>query len=44
VIGIKCWVYKGEVMARATSRSRLGSDRRRVLAAKKVKKATPKPR
>src|SRR5436189_2911000 len=44
VIGIKCWVYKGEVMAKGelpVAPPAPSADE--VLAAKKVKKATPKP-
>jgi len=44
VIGIKCWVYKGEVMAKGDQPvappAPTGDE---VLAAKKVKKATPRP-
>src|SRR5438093_13012892 len=44
VIGIKCWVYKGEVMAKGdqpVAPPAPAADE--VLAAKKVKKVTPKP-
>src|SRR6266581_3461244 len=44
VIGVKCWVYKGEVMAKGdqpVAPPAPATDE--VLAAKKVKKATPKP-
>jgi small subunit ribosomal protein S3 len=44
VIGIKCWVYKGEVLAKADQPA-LPSvpSAEEILAAKKVKKAPPKP-
>ena len=44
VIGIKCWVYKGEVLAKSDQPA-LSSvpSAEEVLAAKKVKKAPPKP-
>ena len=44
VIGIKCWVYKGEVMAKGDQPAvppAPAADE--VFATKKVKKATPKP-
>src|SRR2546426_2308086 len=44
VIGIKCWVYKGEVMAKGDQPvAPPAPTADEVLAAKKVKKATPKP-
>src|SRR6266705_325855 len=44
VIGIKCWVYKGEVMAKGDQPvAPPVPTADEVLAAKKVKKATPKP-
>src|SRR5947208_9358562 len=44
VIGIKCWVYKGEVMAKGDQPvAPPAPSADEVLAAKKVKKATPKP-
>src|SRR5438552_17190498 len=44
VIGIKCWVYKGEVMAKGDHPvAPPAPTADEVLAAKKVKKATPKP-
>src|SRR6266851_5627446 len=44
VIGIKCWVYKGEVMAKgAQPVAPPAPTADEVLAAKKVKKAPPKP-
>jgi small subunit ribosomal protein S3 len=44
VIGIKCWVYKGEVMAKGDQPAAPPAPTAdEVLAAKKVKKATPKP-
>src|SRR5207245_11219381 len=44
VIGIKCWVYKGEVMAKGDQPvAPPAPTADEVLDAKKVKKATPKP-
>ncbi len=44
VIGIKCWVYKGEVMAKGDQPvAPPVPTADEVLAAKKVKKATPRP-
>jgi len=44
VIGIKCWVYKGEVMAKGDQPAAPPAPTAdEVLAAKKVKKATPRP-
>jgi len=44
VIGIKCWVYKGEVMAKGDQPvAPPAPTADEVLAAKKVKKATPQP-
>jgi len=44
VIGIKCWVYKGEVMAKGDQPvAPPAPTADEVLAAKKVKKAPPKP-
>jgi len=44
VIGIKCWVYKGEVMAKGDQPvAPPAPTADEVLAAKKVKKAAPKP-
>src|SRR5213592_2804682 len=44
VIGVKCWVYKGEVMAKGDQPvAPPAPSADEVLAAKKVKKATPKP-
>src|SRR5467141_4244062 len=44
VIGIKCWVYKGEVMAKGDQPvAPPAPSADEVLAAKKVKKAAPKP-
>jgi len=44
VIGIKCWVYKGEVMAKGDQPvAPPAPSADEVLAAKKVKKATPRP-
>jgi small subunit ribosomal protein S3 len=44
VIGIKCWVYKGEVMAKGDQPVAPPAPTvDEVLAAKKVKKATPRP-
>src|SRR5467141_2202096 len=44
VIGIKCWVYKGEVMAKGDQPvAPPAPTADEVLAAKKVKKATPRP-
>jgi small subunit ribosomal protein S3 len=44
VIGIKCWVYKGEVMAKGDQPvAPPAPSADEVLAAKKVKKAPPKP-
>jgi small subunit ribosomal protein S3 len=44
VIGIKCWVYKGEVMAKGDQPVAAPAPTAdEVLAAKKVKKAAPKP-
>jgi small subunit ribosomal protein S3 len=44
VIGIKCWVYKGEVMAKGDQPAAPPAPTAdEVLAAKKVKKVTPKP-
>ena len=44
VIGIKCWVYKGEVMAKGDQPvAPPAPSADEVLAAKKVKKVTPKP-
>src|SRR5213596_642326 len=44
VIGIKCWVYKGEVMAKGDQPvAPPAPSADKVLAAKKVKKATPRP-
>jgi small subunit ribosomal protein S3 len=44
VIGVKCWVYKGEVLAKSDQPA-LPSvpSAEEILAAKKVKKAPPKP-
>jgi len=44
VIGIKCWVYKGEVMAKGDQPvAPPAPSADEILAAKKVKKVTPKP-
>jgi small subunit ribosomal protein S3 len=44
VIGIKCWVYKGEVMAKGDQPvAPPAPSADEVLAAKKVKKAPPRP-
>jgi small subunit ribosomal protein S3 len=44
VIGIKCWVYKGEVMAKGDQPvAPPAPTADEVLAAKKVKKVTPRP-
>jgi small subunit ribosomal protein S3 len=44
VIGIKCWVYKGEVMAKGDQPvAPPAPTADEVLAAKKVKKAAPRP-
>ena len=44
VIGIKCWVYKGEVIAKGDQPiAPPAPTADEVLAAKKVKKASPKP-
>jgi small subunit ribosomal protein S3 len=44
VIGIKCWVYKGEVMAKGDQPvAPPAPTADEILAAKKVKKVTPRP-
>src|ERR1700704_3683182 len=44
VIGVKCWVYRGEVMAKGDQPvAPAAPTADEVLAAKKVKKAPPKP-
>jgi len=44
VIGIKCWVYKGEVLAKGDQPAALPAPAaNEAFAAKKVKKVTPKP-